>query len=1709
MVEENPGTAVLAAAEPPTDDRLLVKWLEEKPADVQEQLALDNLHLLLEKASQPRHASGNSCIKLCYYIEQCRNSSCTPIQGVAFSKETCLKVFNFYIEWNEKNQHRSMRQVVELLCSLIARNPSELTSETVKQTILEKSLSILSHQTAQSLVKPAFKALECLLHKNAISPQELLAAYKARDSQNQASSSLAATEQSSESLWDSFILGLFDWMSLSDISPAAGKFIVTLFKALKPAAGSSEGHQSDYSIQWQRWIRNGLAKDSHAFENVKNYLFPPLFKIDRPGSLTFLESLNQQRAISDLQTQDVDAHALLQLAAMDVGKKAGLVVEPSTNSSQDCQAETYQKAGIIQFSKLSKKSTASIILQEKAIGSLMCSASDTIRSLAFSVLVSSASSIRPFSPVALALLRAHLGTLYSDTDAKFRNETLTNTKNMIERIRGATQNLARELDQASFKLHQELPVDTPQTTSQQILHDDIGKLLVEHETFVEWYLQFLLGELISTASYQRHITSLKAIGLMLQSRILEADSEPPVGQAINTWPFTLSFFTPRSMRLLMDLLMDPFEDVRVGAADILAWASRDHFTETIFEGPSDTPESLLVSVNGMSGNFGIQPASGSTHNLGSNPSTRPLSILLKFIERAKDSSKRTGRADYADGVARSYRILYGLQKSEDKIQLLEQMVHDLECKVEIATNNLARAVIEAPVHANFSTLNLILDLVNPSQDFATDGTEAWGKWDDFIQRMVRSCSGIWEAVKNILCNDSPEGHLPQDIEELDAIDTKDVLSYSFRAVHESSNLMRTIVNKLSEERPDTSGSHAQNSFAEIGDLSFLQLSTLRHRGAFSTVSLTFAVCCQLTQNYNLGSGTANTDLLWNWWKGTVAAIHSQASTTRRSAGIPALITGIMSANAPSPSFEEIMADLKLQARSPVNATSIAVDSTKNELPQVHALNGLREIFKDSVIRKRAENHVLESLHIASDALNAETWAIRNCGLLLFQSLINYLIGTQSKQKTEAGWDGGAKAISYDKYPGLGELLFRLLETAAGDDSVNAIPNATETIFPVLDILRRAGPPEALQDKITTRLLDAMGHKLWHIRDLSARTLCVLTPDETTIDLIQKLISSTGDSAGASLTENQRHGALLGAKLLLERYISNYDHSSDREIQSVAPIISLCFPHDLKILRSPFTLTAYTDLQNTLLAFLISLKPTNNQRTCEHEGIMAFAHESLPASAFNHLTLVLLDCEHTPDGENSPKITPTHIAAFKRAVYLSAINEDIVSLQEIVALANRSYGVGILIPTLESIAELWIHGKEDSMLHKLACLHIALFEPPISGDKAILYAAVLNNLFLLFEAVKDVYSPEFRAVIKKLNGALETFFRSDLPINPSLGEAIYKILGIMILSDVLHTKPLDEFTKKKIRSWGFNVRFISRDEQDFDTRCAAIQSLKSFFRNQGIEHAIGDDCLLGPLFALYDTMNDDDDEIRELGASAVTSLTGNSSTPLQARQDLANWMSIEYRNSAEFASEVLMRTIGKEKPRFPSSLDRDDSLFVEESLNLFVDEVREIRLWAGVFSKFPKEIIQGTHQNCPLGRLSRYVVAGLEALDTVLEADDGSLGRYSDPVYYATCLRILISANGFLRFLSTYYLDPGTSLLNISGKNLDFLDINKILIMLQGFLSDGIKRHVHEDLIFEILSPQSLKKTKLDIMAPGITGIMKTRLTFSLQLRRARLGPETQ
>lgn len=128
--------------------------------------------------------------------------------------------------------------------------------------------------------------------------------------------------------WSKLFDGIFEWMTLPDISPAAGKFLVTVFRGLKDQNANSTVMKTNHSALWQRWISNGLAKNPESLENVKNYLFPALFKLDRTGSIVFLEHLNTVTSSKEACDNFADTYHLLRLSAMEMGKKSGLIEEP-------------------------------------------------------------------------------------------------------------------------------------------------------------------------------------------------------------------------------------------------------------------------------------------------------------------------------------------------------------------------------------------------------------------------------------------------------------------------------------------------------------------------------------------------------------------------------------------------------------------------------------------------------------------------------------------------------------------------------------------------------------------------------------------------------------------------------------------------------------------------------------------------------------------------------------------------------------------------------------------------------------------------------------------------------------------------------------------------------------------------------------------------------------------------------------------------------------------------------------------------------------------------------------------------------------------------------------------------------------------------------------------------------------------------------------
>ena len=794
-------------------------------------------------------------------------------------------------------------------------------------------------------------------------------------------------------------------------------------------------------------------------------------------------------------------------------------------------------------------------------------------------------------------------------------------------------------------------------------------------------------------------------------------------------------------------------------------------------------------------------------------------------------------------------------------------------------------------------------------------------------------------------------------------------------------------------------------FNDAGTLTFEQLASLRHRGAFSTVSLTFSTCCQLTQKLrSVYPDMAESDnLLREWYQGTLNCILTQASTTRRSAGIPSLVAAVLSANAESPSLAEVFQTLGEIGSKPVRQS----ETDGSNLPQVHALNSLREIFRSSLLSKRAESYLAGTLQLAANSLKSEVWAIRNCGLLLLRSLIDSLLGTgESKASIESGWDGVSIRISYNKYPTLPGVILGLLQSAdeISDDSQNA---AAEAVFPALDIIRRAGPPEENRAELFRRIEGYLGSHLWHVREIAARTLCSFLLQGDWVSEIERLLA-----AQTEIKANRLHGVLLTTRFVIERKVN-----LGGDVTADAARIKTLLKERAQNQRAFWTCPVIEAAQLEIFNLLSSL---NNARAADRNGDAQegtdiitdiVAWKMIPRSALLDMELAIELVHDTASSANVAEL---------RALLLDTLDHDTNT-------ASR------LLETIPSAWKAAIESANPAPRSGLSNLYIEVCCRPNTAPEARAQA-LLNLGSMIDETLKSTNSNgQLLPSIEQLDTLWSSLQKGD--INPTLSYAIIETSGSLMAATLQQStsssSPIPKL-ERRIRSWGAMIADALGIDNTFDTRFAAATALKSFFST--VPTTSSDAMYLPVLSALYDALIDDDDEVREAAAAAAAPIIGQQMVAPSAADRLAQVITQQFSGVEEFKKQVVCRMTGTTAPllsllpdakssslelvsaetQFLKAMDFDDSLFATEEQNLFIDEVRETRRWAaGALQAFTTQ--GGSDSSEALAKLTEWVEEGLKCLVKFMreekdgKARDGPLGWTSDQHVFAVVARVLLCA----------------------------------------------------------------------------------------------------
>lgn len=324
--------------------------------------------------------------------------------------------------------------------------------------------------------------------------------------------------------------------------------------------------------------------------------------------------------------------------------------------------------------------------------------SRSVQLAALSLLVFSPQATKPLTQGALNIVKNHLGHLFTDTDANFRSEVQSLVHLLIDRIKSVTFNLQKTQERESRRAP---PQGNNGNSTESDNGSGISTVYRAHEQFMTWLVLFLALELVPTASYQRHISALKTLDTLLRSGIdpsVEHKHLAKQSRGQVFWPFTVHVFTPLVSRVLLDLLLDPFDDVRQAALATLKLNSTG-----IIEHESQ-PDSKQIGTG-----FEDRPAGSAVTRVSGDQS-------YLVLDRARRIMYSTGRVDHADGVARIYDLIdfstsstassasSAVKHSLNDYSIVEQLVTLITEALRAAKVDLADAVESYPVHGLLTAL---------------------------------------------------------------------------------------------------------------------------------------------------------------------------------------------------------------------------------------------------------------------------------------------------------------------------------------------------------------------------------------------------------------------------------------------------------------------------------------------------------------------------------------------------------------------------------------------------------------------------------------------------------------------------------------------------------------------------------------------------------------------------------------------------------------------------------------------------------------------------------------------------------------------------------------------------------------------------------------------------------------------------------------------
>ncbi|XP_075352416.1 tRNA (32-2'-O)-methyltransferase regulator THADA isoform X2 [Mycteria americana] len=844
-----------------------------------------------------------------------------------------------------------------------------------------------------------------------------------------------------------------------------------------------------------------------------------------------------------------------------------------------------------------------------------------------------------------------------------------------------------------------------------------------------------------------------------------------------------------------------------------------------------------------------------------------------------------------------------------------------------------------------------------------------------------------------------------------------VLVCCWRSMKEVSLLLGTLCKLLPSQATSepSDGLITVEQVKNIGDYFKHHLLQSRHRGAFE---LAYAGFVQLTEMLSRCNSESLRKMPEQWLSCVLEEIKScdPSSTlcvTRRSAGIPFYVQALL-ASEPKSKTDLLKMTMKelISLAAPLNESSTVI-------PQVHALNTLRALFRDTRLGENIMPYVADGIQAAILGFMSPVWAVRNSSTLLFSALITRIFGVKRGKDENSKKNRMTGREFFSRFPSLYPFLLKQLEVVTNTlNSESEELKIHPSLFLLLLILGRLYPSpmdgtySALSMAPFVPFIIRCGHSpVYRSREMSGRALVPFVMVNEVPHTVLSLLKGLPDSTSPCIRQNNIHGTLLQVFHLLQSYLESKQLVSSDFQQGLGDIIT-CIGTKLWLAKRPnpclVTRAAYLDVLVMLSTHLGKFQKQGmqlfgfweemNRVISDSELVSGIPYSSaIPGliqylQSITKLVISVLSVTAGPDIQSSSSPVATKIAT--------------PSLSIVQLLHCEFHEVRLL--ALEAIL-LWLKQIHSKQIAEggggVLCLLFGL------EGTLLTMALKEKNLQCFCKVLKILYTMDLRNVLPKTECSIKmnpnellTWSLNIVDISNSTEvQSIALKFGSKLVIHLLQNH--QQISEVVLKKWVCLIVYFCGDEQQTEMLLAAAEVLKSittfFLINEKLILGLSDTLAMWKCVVLL--LQNEDLVVRDAAAEVIqvaqSEKKSSKGTEFALRivnapmaLDLAFGILCELLQrwgeipaGVPILLEWLLGDGDLKRDSETSAPEEDDYLFDKGEVNFWAEKLTPVRQ----LSKHLLQLISTTHLTLPdhgeLNRLSRIALDQAQLVEHLLRA----------------------------------------------------------------------------------------------------------------------------